>query len=132
MLNIEPTNDKTLLDTLSLAIFGKEYDGAVGFVLYVAGKSAGLAKLNIKEDVSVIECVGIVPSERKKGYGDFLTRSLMNNLSYVSKKIKIAYCDAYFEKFGFRQRGGSMVTESKNIVFPSKCIHQRGEINGDQ
>lgn len=123
MIRIEPTNDTELLNSLSKKIFGKEFDGKVGFVLYYKEEAAGIAALKINEEEATIKYIGIVPELRCMGLGDFFTRSLMNNLSYVTKTIKAGYVSPYYEKFGFRRQGGEMIIESKDIVFPSKCKH---------
>lgn len=121
MLDISATNDKQCLDKLSEAVFGAPFDGGVGFVLNVDDKPSGVAKLVINEDVARIVSVGVIKEERGKGYGDFFTRVLMDNLTRVSKTVVIGYVSDYYEKFGFRQCGGQMEIDSDKIVFPSTC-----------
>ena len=123
MLSIEATNDKEVLDALSQKIFGKAFDGGVGFVLYNENTPIGIAKVLVKDEVATISGIGIVPEERGKGYGDFLTRSLMFNLSEVTRKIVADATCNYFLKFGFEEIDGKMVVESKDIIFPRKCCH---------
>jgi GNAT superfamily N-acetyltransferase len=123
MIHIEPTNDKELLDSLSVRIFGAPYEGNVGYVLYCEDEAVGLAKLSIKEEVTVILSAGILPEMRGMGLGDFLLRSLMARASDMSDRIEIGWISDYFIKFGFRQQRCGMVIESKDLVFPRKCCH---------
>jgi hypothetical protein len=121
MLKLVPTNDKILLNELSQQIFCKEFDLSVGFVFYINDKPAGLAKVKIAPDVSRLIEIGIVKSERGLGFGDFFTRSLLNALSMVSKRIIIDYASGYFNKFGFVKEGENMVIDAENLDFPRKC-----------
>lgn len=123
MLSIDATNDKELLDGLSQRIFGKPYNGGAGFVLYSDDKPAGIARITVEDDVAYLQNIGIVPEERGKGYGDFITRALMNNLSQVVRRIVAVSVCNYFLKFGFEQIDGRMEIDSKDIVFPRKCQH---------
>jgi len=123
MILIEPTNDKELLDSLSARIFGKPYEGSVGFVLFCEGEPTGLAKLSINEEVTLIRSAGIVPEMRGMGFGDFLMRSLILRAGDMSPLVEIGWVSDYFLKFGFRQQRDKMTIESKDIVFPHKCCH---------
>lgn len=121
MLSFTATNDKGLLDRLSEEIFLKKFPAEVGFVLCEDDEPIGVARINILPTVSVIELVGVIGAFRKKGYGDFFTRSLMNALSNVSEVIEIGYESDYYLKFGFERGGKGMKIDSRNLVFPSKC-----------
>lgn len=123
MLGVKATNDKALLDKLANHIFGKPYCGGVGFVLEYENATIGLAQLTITEAAATIHSIGVVEPLRKKGFGDFMTRSLMDNLSRVSEKIIVDYKSQYFVKFGFKEEGEKMIIASGDIVFPSKCKH---------
>lgn len=123
MLGVKATNDKALLNKLSEHIYGAPFEGGVGFVLEFENATIGLAKLTVSEYESVIHSVGIVLPLRNRGFGDFMTRSLMDNLSRVSKKIIIAYKSEYFKKFGFKEDLDTMFIASEDIMFPSKCKH---------
>lgn len=125
MLNLAPTNDKKLLDSLSNSIFACDFDGFVGFVLYRNNESIGLAKIYCDEDKSTILKLGIIPTRRNAGYGDFFTRSLLLRMSEVSDIIEINYVSEYYKKFGFTEKNGKMVIESDKLIFPRKC--QEGE-----
>ena len=91
-------------------IVGEELCG-VSFMRYVDAKTIRLEWVGLREDM------------RKKGFGDFLTRSSINKAIDISEYIEISYVDTYFEKFGFKKSKGKMVIESKSVVFPSKCRH---------
>ncbi|NLT18275.1 MAG: hypothetical protein BWX72_00877 [Firmicutes bacterium ADurb.Bin080] len=123
MLSVAGTNDKNILDRLSLEIFGKKFDGGVGYVLCESGTEIGIAKLKVNPENSAINSIGILPSYRKKGYGDFFTRALLNVLSGVSEYITIDYSEDYFLQFGFMNSEKGMIIKSSDIVFPHKCGH---------
>ncbi|HHU43830.1 MAG: GNAT family N-acetyltransferase [Bacillota bacterium] len=116
MLSIMPTNDKKLLDKMSNDIFSRHYNGDIGYILYVDEKEAGVAQLSIGE-TSAIMAIGILPDYRKKGYGDFFTRSILFRLSQISQKIKINYVDDYYTKFGFKKKNDYMEIDSKDLEF---------------
>ena len=123
MLTIEATNDKELLDELFRNIFGKALDGSVGFVLFCDDKPVGIAQITAKDEVCYLRNIGIIAEERGKGYGDFFTRALLNNLSTVSRRIVVEpHCD-YYLQFGFLQDGSKMVINSQNRTFSHKCNH---------
>jgi len=117
-----PTNDKKLLDELSYAIFSRPYSGAVGYIFYAGEKPVGFASLDVGS-TSVIKAIGVVPSARRKGYGDFFTRSILFRLAQISKEIRVAYVSGYYNKFGFKKDGAEMTLESVNLKFDSKCAH---------
>ncbi|NLL55861.1 MAG: GNAT family N-acetyltransferase [Clostridiales bacterium] len=121
MLCLMPTNDKELLNSLSKNIFGCEFNGDVGFVLYKEDKAIGIAKIYCAPEASRLISLGILPSERKQGFGDFFTRSLLSQMSLVSSKVIIEYANGYYKKFGFVEKEGKMEIDSQNIVFPCAC-----------
>lgn len=123
MLKFFATNDKKQLDDLYMEIFKEVFPGNVGYVLLFDEKCIGVAKIITTPSISHIEKVGIIPSYRGKGFGDFFTRALMNTLSNVSKTIVINYLSDYFLKFGFVKENDKMSVNSTDIVFPSKCGH---------
>ncbi|MBQ8178262.1 MAG: GNAT family N-acetyltransferase [Clostridia bacterium] len=121
MLSLGASNDKNLLNSLHNAIFGVDMEGSVGYLLYVADKPIGVAKLRVTpEEMHIIE-VGLLEEYRGKGYGDFFTRSLMNIFIDVTDYIYSDYLDDYFLKFGFERKGDVMVVESDKLTFPRKC-----------
>lgn len=122
MLGYGVTDDKEIIDSLTQEIYGKKLDFVIGYVFYEDERPAGIANLAVTPDVSEIKSVGILPSRRKKGFGDFFTRCLLLRLSEVSAKI-VTYYDDYFYQFGFAQEGEKMSIESSKIDFPSNCKH---------
>lgn len=123
MLSVVGISDKDILNTLSLEIFGENFEGGVGYVLYESGRAIGIARLTVAPEKSVIHCIGILPLYRNSGYGDFFTRSILNVLSSVSEHITINYRGDYFLQFGFNNSEEGMGIKSSNIVFPHKCGH---------
>ena len=121
MLSLGASNDKALLNELHNAIFGNGMTGDVGYLLYISDQPIGLARLKVTpEEMHILE-VGILSAYRKKGYGDFLTRSLMNIFIDVTDRIYSDYASDYFLKFGFTREGDVMVVESEKLTFPRKC-----------
>lgn len=125
MLSLIPTNDKALLNSLSNTIFNCDFDGEVGFVLHKNEESVGVAKIFCSEERSEILKLGIIPSKRKLGFGDFFTRSLILRMSMVSSCIEINYISDYYKKFGFIEKKGKMFIDSDKVVFPCAC--KKGE-----
>lgn len=121
MLTFTASNDRELLDTLSLSIFGSPFGAEVGFILYEDESPIGVARLVVTPETSVLEKVGILSEKRGLRYGDFFTRSLLNGASYASKEIEIAYESDYFLKFGFIKGGKGMKIKSEKLVFPCEC-----------
>lgn len=121
MLSISGTNDKKLLDCLNNRIFGKDFDGFVGYVMLLDGEAIGISKIKLNPETANILSLGIVESERGKGYGDFFSRGILNVLSLVSNEIYVEFIDPYFFQFGFAQKNNKMHILSRDIVFPHKC-----------
>lgn len=71
----------------------------------------------------LIEYVGLIESAKGKGYGDFLTRSMINKVMDLCETVEANSTDDYFLKFGFVLKENKMVARSKDIIFPSKCKH---------
>ncbi len=113
MLRLTASADKDVLRTLSEQIFHHQYNKGVGYVLYDEETPIGLAELVVTPQCSFIEGIGIVPSARGKGNGDFLTRSILFALGECSEKTVVRYVSPYFEKFGFREEDGCMVRSGK-------------------
>ncbi len=125
MINITATNDKKILDDLSNKIFGVPFDGGVGYILQLDEEAVGVAKVIVNPDVSTIVSIGVLKEHRGKGYGDFFTRVLLHVLSQVSAYLVIGYKSKYFAQFGFKDSFDEMFMKSKDIVFPSKCQHDK-------
>ncbi|HOO22545.1 MAG TPA: GNAT family N-acetyltransferase [Clostridia bacterium] len=125
MLKLTPTNDKTLLDRLSNEIFGHDFGHEVGFVFQKGEENIGIARITCTPEKSTVVKVGIIPSERGQGYGDFFTRCLLLKMSDVSERIEIEYISDYYKKFGFTEENGKMIIDSGKLYFPRAC--QKGE-----
>jgi len=121
MLKVQPTHDKELLNRLSEEIFGRAFPKGVGYVLYEGSTPLGVADVVAHPEKSEIVSVGILPTERGKGYGDFFTRVIMDRLSGVCRVITAGYTSAYYLKFGFCEKAGKMEIRSSELVFPRAC-----------
>lgn len=122
MLNMLPTNDNKLLNSLSYKIFTKPFQGDIGYVFYNDEVAVGFARL-IVGDTSCISAIGILEEHRGKGLGDFFTRSILFRCSQISRYIKINYIDNYFLRFGFEIKDNIMEIASENLVFTDKKHH---------
>ena len=65
MLNMLPTNDRKLLDSMSFKIFSSPFEGDIGYIFYEDDKPIGFAKL-VVGDTSIISAIGILPDYRGK------------------------------------------------------------------
>jgi N-acetylglutamate synthase-like GNAT family acetyltransferase len=68
-------------------------------ILYVDGKFAGFGRVREHEGFSEMCSTGILPSERKKGYGALLLKALEKKARQPVYLVCII--PAYFEKLGF-------------------------------
>ena len=105
---------------------GGTYDTrcTLNMVLIVGEELCGVSNMRYTDKNTIrLEWVGVREDMRKKGFGDFLTRSSINKAIDISDYIEISCVDDYFEKFGFKKSKGKMIVESKKVVFPSKCNH---------
>ncbi len=121
MLRMSPCVEKKLLNELNNKIFGKDYEHTIGYIFYEQDTPIGISMFLANSEVSVIFSVGLIEEARKKGYGDFFTRSIMLRLSEVGEKIEIKYISDYYKKFGFIEVDGKMVINSEKLIFPSDC-----------
>ena len=122
MLNMLPTNDRKLLDSMSFKIFSSPFEGDIGYIFYEDDKPIGFAKL-VVGDTSIISAIGILPDYRGKGYGDFFTRSILFRLTQISRKIVVNYIDDDYLKFGFIPKDNIMEIESYKLTFNEKNHH---------
>ena len=84
----------------------------------------GLLTYTIDNNLNAhIRAIFILPDYRGKGYGDFLTRSMMNLFTLSNMGVVIDYPDdnAYFSKFGFAATPQGLYVSPADIVFPSLC-----------
>ena len=89
--------------------------------LFSDGAPIGAARVSFGEDRARLEAVCLLPSFRKMGYGDFLTRAAMDAYTRSLPLFEVAYRSDYFLKFGFNPQGEGMTVESDKIKFPSAC-----------
>ena len=104
---------------------GGEYlsDNTMHLVFILDNEVSGIASAKFVDSAIRITFVGLVLRARGKGYGDFLTRSMINKVMDLAKVVEVDSTDDYFLKFGFKRVNDKMIAESKDIVFPSKCRH---------
>jgi hypothetical protein len=117
-----PTNDKKLLDKLSYEIFAKPFQGDIGYVFYENDEAVGFARLEVGDTSTIIE-VGVLNEHRKKGLGDFFTRSILFRLSQISRYIRIGYKSSYYLPMGFDYDEDGMKIAAGKLVFPHNCKH---------
>lgn len=104
---------------------GGNYNDAdtMHLVFILDDKVMGIASARFVQSIVRITYVGLKKEARGRGFGDFLTRSMINKVMDVADVVEIDTVDDYFLKFGFVVEGNVMRADSKNIVFPSKCRH---------
>lgn len=115
MLNMLPTSDSKLLDDLSHKIFSRPFHNDIGYVFYENEQPIGFASLQIG-DTSCISSIGVLPTHRGKGRGNFFTCSILFRLSQISRYVKISYVSDYYLKFGFEKRDGYMIIASEKLL----------------
>ena len=98
-------------------------DSTMHLVFILDGRVSGIASARFADKAIRITYVGLIEEVRGKGYGDFLTRSMINKVMDLADVVEIDAVDDYFIKFGFKRVGDIMRADSKHIVFPSKCQH---------
>ena len=97
------------------------YGAGVDVALYEDEALIGAAHLSFQPDTAVLEGVYLTPSRRGFGFGDFLTRAVMDAYTRSLPLFRVGYESDYFIKFGFRRDGGCMTIRSEEIRFPSLC-----------
>ena len=104
---------------------GGEYDesNTMHLVFIWENSVSGIASAKFIGGAIRITFVGLVDRVRGKGFGDFLTRSMINKVMDIADTVEIDSVSDYFVKFGFIRQGDIMVCKSKDIIFPSKCRH---------
>ena len=91
--------------------------------LFSDGALIGAARVSFGEDKARLEAVCLLPVFRKNGFGDFLTRAVMDAYTRSLPVFEVAYVSDYFLKFGFAAQGDKMTIQSDAIKFPSHCHH---------
>ena len=93
----------------------------VDIALYEDERIIGAARVSFQPDTAVLEGVYLTPARRGLGFGDFLTRAVMDAYTRSLPLFRVAYESDYFLKFGFQPEGDGMSINSEAIVFPSLC-----------
>lgn len=121
MVSVSPVPDDKC-EFIYKAVFGtRNLAQGIDVALMVDGLPVGAARVSFGEDAATLEAVALLSEFRGCGYGDFLTRSVMNAYTANIPTFYIGYVSSYFDKFGFSRQGDRMVIASDKIVFPSKC-----------
>lgn len=124
MLSLHPLDDKDA-ESATRSFYGAQISGQT-VALNVDGVDAGILTFTISPDlVAHIKAVAVLPEYRGKGFGDFLTRSMMNSFTLANMGVCVDYDDVgdYYSKFGFRPTDKGLYVSASDIVFPSKCGH---------
>lgn len=117
-------SDKVVAKKITTECGGVYSDNDTMHLVFILDKKvSGIASARFIDKAVRITFVGIKKEERGKGYGDFLTRSIINKVMDLTDVVEVDVVDEYFLKFGFEHCGKIMRAESKSIVFPSKCRH---------
>lgn len=121
MLHVKPVIDESC--EVFLRSEGVELSCASGVdvALYEDERMIGAARVSFAPDTAVLEAVYVTPERRGNGFGDFLTRAVMDAYTRSLPLFRVAYASDYFVKFGFKAEGEGMMIRSEEIVFPSLC-----------
>ena len=121
MLHVKPVIDESC--EAFLRSEGAEVSRVPGVdvALYEDEKIIGAAHVFFQPDTAVLERVYVTPARRGNGFGDFLTRAVMDAYTRSLPLFRVAYRSDYFVKFGFTADGDGMQIKSEEIVFPSHC-----------
>ena len=93
----------------------------VDVALYEDERLIGAAHVSFQPDTAVLEGVYVTPARRGCGFGDFLTRAVMDAYTRSLPLFRVAYKSDYFVKFGFVSDGDGMMIKCEEITFPSAC-----------
>ena len=93
----------------------------VDVALYEDERIIGAARVSFQPDTAVLESVYLTPARRGNGFGDFLTRAVMDAYTRSLPLFRVGYKSEYFRKFGFAEDADGMVIKSEEIRFPSHC-----------
>ena len=121
MLHIKPVIDDSCEKFLLSEGVKTNYTPGVDVALYEDEKMIGAAHVTFFSDGALLEGVYVTPSRRGFGFGDFLTRAVMDAYTRSLPLFKVAYKSGYFLKFGFQEDVGGMKIVSEGIKFPSHC-----------
>ena len=121
MLHVKPIIDDSTERFLAAEGVATEYSAGVDVALYEDERLIGAAHVAFLPDTAVLEGVYLTPDRRGFGFGDFLTRAVMDAYTRSLPLFKVVYKSDYFLEFGFREESDGMIVRSEEIVFPSHC-----------
>ena len=121
MLHVKPVIDESCEAFLRSEGVEISCASGVDVALYEDERMIGAARVSFAPDTAVLEAVYVMPDRRGNGFGDFLTRAVMDAYTRSLPLFRVAYKSDYFVKFGFVSDGDGMTIKSEEIVFPSHC-----------
>ena len=121
MLHVKPVIDDSCEAFLLAEGVRPSYDAGVDVALLEDERIIGAAHISFLTDAALLEGVYVTPSRRGFGFGDFLTRAVMDAYTRSLPLFKVGYKSDYFLKFGFVEVEDGMMIKSEEIKFPSHC-----------
>ena len=121
MLHVKPVIDESCEAFLRSEGAEHSFVPGVDVALYEDEKMIGAAHVSFLPDTAVLEYVYVTPTRRGIGFGDFLTRAVMDAYTRSLPLFKVGYKSDYFLKFGFTEVEDGMMIKSEEIKFPSQC-----------
>ena len=121
MLHVKPCLSDECETIYAEVLPGAFLPAGIDVGLFSDGSLIGAARVSFGEDKARLEAVALLPAFRKNGFGDFLTRAVMDAYTRSFPVFEIAYVSDYFLKFGFAAQGDQMTIQSDAIKFPSHC-----------
>jgi len=121
MLHVKPVIDDSCEAFLRAEGAKVSYAEGVDVALLEDEKMIGAAHVGFLPDTALLEGVYVTPARRGFGFGDFLTRAVMDAYTRSLPLFKVGYKSDYFLKFGFQEVEDGMIIKSEEITFPSHC-----------
>jgi N-acetylglutamate synthase-like GNAT family acetyltransferase len=126
MISLSRIDNKQLIKEVRMKAIGKGLDVndefAAHYAVFRNEEIMAVGRLNLVGNSVEIDDVCVLPGERKRGYGDLLTRKLIDLASQKTNDLIIVKSKSpYFIQFGFKEAGGQMQARPDDIVFPSSC-----------
>ena len=112
MLHVKPVIDDCCEAFLRAEGVTTPYGEGVDVALLEDERIIGAAHISFLPDTALLEGVYVMPARRGFGFGDFLTRAVMDAYTRSLPLFRVAYASDYFLKFGFRADGDGI----KDIV----------------
>lgn len=105
---------------LDTSLFSDEM--AVHALVLSEGRAVGCGTLYYDGSVFLLDGIAVVPGERRKGYGDFIVRLLLDRAFQGNAKEILAYCDDEIFPL-FKQIGFVKQTQGRKLC---KIVMERG------